>query len=388
MSVHFDLYSIIIYVVFALIGLLCCSKIKFAERTSGIQVGLKSQYYFIWIVSWSMLAAIRIINSAGVGGMDAYMYVDFFRNCDSFEKMLSTRHFDIGFKVLTYLIRLITRNYHFYAFVCAFIMVCSYAFIIKKIFPENVETIPLVLMFYIFLRGFTTFRTNLSVAFLLFGLAFLYEKRYFKSAVLMIISVLFHKSSIIYVLVFPYIIMCNKRKLKVKEAIGLVLLGIAFGKAAQTLLLGSFGASLGDAYSSYASRSVGTSFFDGFWKIAVGQLLLAVAMLVLRKKYNKEYSSVNEMISNKLKFVWNVCIFDFIMIPTTYIISMWRGYEYLYIIRLIMWGALLNVILKSFTPKSRKIVRMIALLVSIIWLIWRICETYESSGLLPYAVFI
>lgn len=388
MKVYFDLLSLIIYILFAVLGMTCCNQIKNKERASGKQVRLASRFYLLWIFSWSIMASMRLINAYGVGGTDAYMYISFFQNCNSFQKMLSAEHFDIGFKLFTYIVRLFINNYHVYTFVCAFIIVLSYAVVIKELCPFSIETIPLVLIFYIFLRGFTTFRTNLSVAFLLLGIVYLYKKNYLKSFVLLITSILFHKASIIYVMIFPFIIIYNKRKLKVKESFALICLGIIFGKCIQTLMLGDFGQSLGGAYSSYASRSIGTSFFDGFWKIALEQMLLALCMLGFKRQCNKYYLNVTTTESEKFKFIWNVCIFDFIMIPITYIISMWRGYEYLYIIRLIMWGALLDILLKYFDNYSKRIVQTLSLIVFITWLMWRVYETYESSGLLPYKLFI
>lgn len=338
----------------------------------------------IWIFSWSMLAALRYINDMGVGGSDAYMYMTFFKSCSSFWKMINAAHFDIGFKLFTFIVRLFTDNYHIYAFICAFILVGSYAIVVQRLCPSDINTIPLVLIFYLFLRGFTTYRTNLSVAFFLIGIVCLYEKKYVRSLLLMVISVLFHKSSIIYALIVPFMIIYNKRKLSVKESVALVCLGCVLGRIIQTVMLGAFGTALGDAYQSYASRSVGKSFFDGFWKIAFEQMILSVPMLIYRTKINRIWPS-NELESrDKIKFVWNVCIFDFIMIPTTYTISLWRGYEYLYIFRLIMWGTLLEIFLKRFSYQSKVLIKIVALSIFLIWFVWRVCKTYEPSGLLPY----
>lgn len=57
------------------------------------------------------------------------------------------------------------------------------------------------------------------------------------------------------------------------------------------------------------------------------------------------------------------------MIPVCYILGIWRGYEYFYIPRLIMWGVLMKGVLSHFNSTSKIIVRILFLVLFIAWMI-------------------
>ena len=79
-----------------------------------------------------------------------------------------------------------------------------------------------------------------------------------------------------------------------------------------------------------------------------------------------------------------LCAYDFLMIPVNYILGIWRGYENLYIPRLIMWGILMQAISNCLTAKSKYIFRAIMLIAFMGWMVFRIEATYNSSCLMPY----
>lgn len=83
-----------------------------------------------------------------------------------------------------------------------------------------------------------------------------------------------------------------------------------------------------------------------------------------------------------------MCVYDFLMIPVNFILGIWRGYEYFYIPRLILWGIVLKSISYHLTLGSRKILRIVSLTLFIIWMIFRVYNTYEDSLLMPYILDI
>lgn len=382
--VRFDIYSLIVYILMSFVGFFSIRIAKRKEINKKVLTKLNLLPYAIWILIWTVFAGIRLVTIDGVGGADAYMYMSYFQN--SLKGDISYLHFDIGYRALTVLIRTITSNERVFMFVCAFILVWSYALFIKEFCPKDINKIPLLLCFYIFLRGFTTYRTNLAVAALLIGLVLLKKEKYWISFIVMIFSVLLHKVSIVYVMILPFYLVFRKKKVTIKVALILLSLGIFFGYLLQKVMLGKFGVFLGDAYSSYAMRSLETSFFDGFWKIAFEQMLLGLLMLFLRKRLIKDINKSNPERNKQLNMIWNFCIFDFILIPCTYFLCLWRGYEYLYLPRLIMWGECLTVLLRLFDKQSRKYLNVVFILIFVSWLVFRIVSTYESSGLLPYII--
>lgn len=157
-------------------------------------------------------------------------------------------------------------------------------------------------------------------------------------------------------------------------------------KVVQSVLMKMTG--LRGAYSSYASKSLNTSFFDDGWKIAFGQLLLLALMIVFRKSIKRVVVNFSAINKSRYQFVYKLCFYDFLMIPVCYILGIWRGYEYFYIPRLIMWGVLMKGVLSHFNSTSKIIVRILFLVLFIAWMIFRVFNTYESSALMPYVLDI
>jgi hypothetical protein len=74
-------------------------------------------------------------------------------------------------------------------------------------------------------------------------------------------------------------------------------------------------------------------------------------MVVFRKKIDRYSFNLDAVNRQKLEFVRLACYFDFMTIPITYVLDVWRGYEYLYIFRLLMWGHIVDIIMKP--PRSK-----------------------------------
>ena len=86
-------------------------------------------------------------------------------------------------------------------------------------------------------------------------------------------------------------------------------------------------------------------------------------------------------------FIYNVCIYDFLLIPFCYALNIWRGYEVCYIPRLIMWAIIVYI---GATKLSKNFKWIYLMVVSLMFLGWFIQRTYAESfwletGLMPYA---
>lgn len=387
MIIEFDALSLLLYITNAILGYLCIVLSKKWAYKKGKNVSVFSRYYMFWILCWSILGALRLVNEYGVGGMDSRMYIDCFEKCENISNMLAYPHIDIGFKIFTFLIRQISSSYHFFFFVCEMIITMAYAYAVKELSNNKSTSIPYVLIFFVFLRGFNTLRTSMSIAMILVATVLLFKQKYIKSFIIFTISVTFHKASFIYALLYIFQIVYMKKKITVKESFILIIFGFVLATIAQKMLLGNFGASLGGAYSYYAGISNSASFFEGYWKIAFEQILLGIAMFFNRKTFSYRLQFLSDKERNREKFIWNACIFDLMMIPITYKISLWRGYEYLYLLRLIMWSECIDLFLIKIRMKDRQFVKMILFAIFLIWLIWRLIATYSDAGLMPYRLY-
>lgn len=115
------------------------------------------------------------------------------------------------------------------------------------------------------------------------------------------------------------------------------------------------------AYRYYAlNANQNSSFLDGYWKIAFSQLLLILCVVILRKDIKKyEESIVNVEEAYKFRLVKLICYFDIMTVPVTFLLNIWRGYEYLYMFRLVMWGCLIQMILMKFKTSNQKVLKII-----------------------------
>lgn len=378
MEPYWDLTTLLFYIALASVGYVSFRQAKAAERHSSTPLKLSTRPYMIWALIWVMAASFRYV-AEGVGGADAIEYIRYFDVCLDENMPVKYYHYDIAYRIFTQAVRIFTDNYHVFFLVFYTILILSYFLFLKEFCPPDISFAPFILIFFLYLRGFTTLRTNFSVAVLLVALVLLKRERFKSAFIMMILCVLIHKASIIYVLIYPFYLFYRKRKLTVKAGILLTACMAAAGGILRWLMMGRLGQILGDAYSSYASRSLSASFFDGFWKIAFEQMFLALTMIILHRKIKSDIQFGSPARREQLKMIWIFSIYDFMMIPITYILSVWRGYEYLYLIRLIMWGEIIKLVKGLFTSSSRRSIELLCLAAFILWLVFRIASTWSSS---------
>lgn len=383
MAPYWDLTTLLFYIMLAMVGYWTFRRSKINELCSHRKQRIHTKPYLVWLSVWISAASFRYV-AEGIGGSDAIEYIRFFDVCRDRNMPIVYYHYDILYRIFTQAVRIFTDNYHVFFMIFYSLLLFSYIFFLREFCPTDVSFAPFVLIFYIFLRGFTSFRTNLSVAAILFGLVLIKRKKYGLSALLMLASIFIHKASILYIMILPFYLFFKRKRLTVEIGIALTVAACAAGTLFRMLMMGGLGTFLGDAYASYASSSLESSFWNGFWKIAFEQMLLAGLMVAYRSKIQHDIKLSVANQKEQLTMIWIFCIFDFMLIPITYILNIWRGYEYLYLPRLIMWAEIIKIIKKSFSPSSRKYVEFIFLLAFIAWLIFRIDSTWLDSSLMPY----
>jgi hypothetical protein len=195
-------------------------------------------------------------------------------------------------------------------------------------------------------------------------------------------ALLIHKSAIIYAAGIPFCHFFSHYKLNVKIAALSIYATSVFITYLRDFFLKSFSnEDFKSAFHSYAANSVGTSFWDEGWKIAFEQILLAVLMLVLNKRIGRFHSEIDE---NRLKIIWLLCIYDFMMIPVNFVMGSWRGYEFFYLARLVMWGECLYQIFRTMSQRTRDLCKIIAFVCFVMWMWFRIDAVWFRAQLSPY----
>ena len=120
---------------------------------------------------------------------------------------------------------------------------------------------------------------------------------------------------------------------------------------------------------------------DNAWKIAFEQMALGAMMLIKIKKLRCRWATFDEIDKKKIEIIFLICVFDFMLIPVNYIMGIWRGYEFFYAPRLVMWGEIITVLSSK---KESLLSKMLFLSIFIAWMVFRVEHTYEDSCLMPY----
>ena len=260
-------------------------------------------------------------------------------------------------------------------------MAWSYFYFCYRFAPKKTSSIAYFLLFFLFLRSFNTLRSNFGISFILLGLVALQSLKNYKVYLITFSSVLIHKAGLIFAMVLPFVQIFKKKKLTVPIIIIFIAISSIVATFLQTFFLTNFAdVDLGGAYQSYAGSSLeGGGFLGKAWKIAFEQMALGVMMLINIKRLRTRWSAFDEEDKKKIDIIYLICVFDFMLIPVNYIMGIWRGYEFLYAARLVMWGEVIAV-----SAKSNSILRCFYFMVFVAWFIFRMDRTYEDSCLMPY----
>ena len=296
-------------------------------------------------------------------------------------------HYEPLWKNYTGFIRLFTDSYKFFFFITYGFVLWAYQKFIKGFEFEKIYAAPFICLFFVYLRGFNTLRTNVAAAFILLMALALKDEKYIKAIILGLCSVGIQVSSALYCLFIPFYWFYKKGVLNKYKVFLLLIVSTVIGKIAQALLTGNLGLLMGHSYAAYATHNIGKSFMDNFWKIAFTQILIGIMLFIFDKKIKKRIAIGNN-ISKSLLFLRMVCIFDVITIPITFVLDIWRGYEYFYVARLMMWSVITDIVLRKQISGMRKLIIAFEITIFTAWLIFRIYNTYESSGYVPYVFSI
>ena len=381
---QWDLQSLIIYIFLAVLGGLCAKK---ARNSRTIKIGNKrmcNAALLLWFLIWEFFACFRYIGWF-VGGADAQAYKEYFVMCR--EKGIEV-HFaeDILYRFLNQFVRIFTDDYHVFFFVVYAILLISYFSVLATYDKKILDAIPYYTLFYIFLRGFVTIRTNLSVAMILISLSFWKKENKKYSILFAIAAIFFQRAAVLYSFIILYLYLTEKRKISNLKCFIGVVMASAIGRIAQ-YIIGHVNISFLNTgaykwYALYANEN--TTFFSGYWKVVLPEIFLAAVMLLMNKEIIRYENTADEEEQNRARLVRQICYFDFMTVPITYILNIWRGYEYLYIFRLIMWAEVLLILKNKMQRRDIKLFRGIVFLIFLGWMIFKINSTWEDSGLMPF----
>ena len=377
---QFDITSIIIFV---LIGIMGASFIRNAQRLGNIGENLNYhinkkgiRYYSCFFVVFTLFATFRKVGQ-GTGGSDATNYIRFFLHCRDNTINLAEIVSEPLWYYFNVIIRFFTSDYRVFFFVCYGSIAVCFLMFIKKYSPEGIIYSPLILLVWPYLKDFNTLRTGIAVAVFLLGLIRI-EKNKLISLVLIIAPVFIHRMSVLFVPIclFYYLYKKHLRKLNGIRILlfYLFFIVVTYGLSVfiqQYIVVNHI---LTDKDTYYISMGIGENIFLR-WPMFFAQICLLVLMLF----FNKDIRN-NEQLNALRVFV----AYDFITIPASLVLGMWRANEYLYVARLIMWGEIIRIILTKFNNKSKWLVKLFFVVLFIAWLVFRLYQECEEMDIMPY----
>lgn len=356
------------------------------EQRIGRTVSWNNKYLIIVSFIWTFIATFRLVNLYGVGGMDTMNYIMFFKNSNNqiYSGWMLHAGDNFLFKWINKTIRYMTSSYHVYFAIVYGFMAWAYLWFAAKFTPIKNNIIPYFLCFFLFWRSFLSLRSNLAIAFIMVGCVLMLENKWRYVYLFAFMSGLIHKAALPFVLVFPFVQVFNKYKPNKWQILALIVVSSIVGVTFQSLFIDYSVTNDETHYSSYArSASMGGGFWANSWKIAFEQIVLGVLMFFNENKINELKLTSDVSTCNRINIVWLICVFDMILIPMNHFFNIWRGYEFFYIPRIVMWGIILQLFFRK-CHNVKGLIKFIIFLIFVAWFCFRVESMYEDSGLMPY----
>lgn len=373
---YYDNFTILLYL---FVGSLCMFSVNLAR-------GSFKRSHYSSIVGFSFLFIILILFASlrkvglHLGGEDALnyqnMFINFFNN--EAERFQST---DIMFGFFTESIRRLTDNPIIYRLVCYGIIAVSYVNYIRYFCPQGVSCVPFICILIPFMRSFNTMRNSLSIALFLLCIVAFAEKKVLKCIVFLTLSLLMHRLTAIMLAFFPFYWIFKRYLIRAKRAkiliFTVVMLGVSYLIAVQLqsfILAFSLFDNNGNSDMWYLTNNQGSNIILS-WPMYIMHVLLFILFLLTDHlmRPTKKY--------NTLKIIF---LFDFIMMPASLVLGMWRFAEYFYISNLILWGIYIKILSKRFTPTSSSIISCGFALAFYALLYFRLIREWHDASLMPY----
>ena len=384
MVLRWSYASMILYLIMGIIGYLCLSRAGNMPKLCIYKFKISSSYFLLFVI-WGIFAVYRYI-SYPIGGADAEAYVRYFDNCFNPSGIWQTEHMDVLYAFLNKAIRTVTDDYHILFWIVYGIMILSYLFFFETFKVNKFKYYPFAILVYIYIRGFNTIRTNLGVAFILFAIVCCYKEKYIESILFAIGACFFQVGSILYAPFLLFYLLTKKYKNQRRVLICFFGLSVILSILARYVIL-NYNISILEhgSYRYYAQMNMGKSFFSNYWKIALPQLLMLFPLVGLRKKLVTDIALRENQDQRKLYFLISLITYDVLTIAPSFILGVWRAYEYLYIARLLMWSWVITIYYRKMSnSSSRKLLWLCSMAVFLGWMTFRQYNTWEDSCLMPY----
>lgn len=261
-----------------------------------------------------VLLSLRSLNI----GIDIPNYLNFFQNVvPNIPSVQFYEHrFEIGFKILTKVISLITLNGHIYLTIIAIIVMIPVGVIIYKYSKMPFLSFALYISFNFYAFSFSGLRQSIAYGIVLLSYKSIIERKFIRFLLIVLLASTFHKTAIVFLLAYPL----SKVKLNKLTILLTAVLILVIYKFKRNI----FGFVVDNIYTDYEIVETG----------AINWFLFSVAIIMfLLLFYKKIINQSSEINALYIIVILGVIIMMFSSIGTN--VMRLANYFYIFIILLI-----------------------------------------------------
>lgn len=333
-------------------------------KLSTVEIKIGKRKYNLSVLFLTLIfILIKVFNLTGRDISKSGGYYYNFISASSFSSFMD-QEIEIGFKLLTIIIRNITSNYNIYLMIINFLTVVPIIYIFNKYFNKvDLFTTVLMYMSIFFFASFSPIRQCLAASIGLLVFDCLKEKKMIKSFIWIIIAILIHSSSIVY---FIPCLMVNFKVINKKSIPWLM-----------SILFVLFILEKNSIFSWFAgsSRYVAYSTIEGTFGMQQFVYYIPLILLITYcRKYSDEYN---------IKISYSYVFTSFCFGLLGYIITIFGRFYITFIPIIIIIGYNVK-LLKMEHPKIKWVINLLIILYCIMRFWIYISEYYNLEDLMPY----
>lgn len=245
---------------------------------------VKVKKKIIVFINFFLIALIACVRDVSVG-TDTIHYVERFTYVSKVEwselsKASIYLNQEIGFTILMKLISCLSDNKNFFVAIVSLFIYCSFARFICK-YSKNVSLSCIIFVTWdYYFHSMNLIRQYFTIAIILYGVDFLFRKKYKSYIFIQLLAFFFHKSSLVTIVLLVLVAIKKIRPIHVILALIGILI-VTFSMDSILHLLSSFG------YSDYAHRLKSDGGDGGGMLIASGLMIILFCSIIYYTRGNE-----------------------------------------------------------------------------------------------------
>jgi hypothetical protein len=323
---------------------------------------------FIAYIIYIFFAVFKKIDM-GLGATDAYYYMTYYADIPGSLKfyMSVITTFEPGYSVVTWLFRQVTEEYRVMLLFWHTLTFCLTIKFLRNVNLEKYSYLSVFLILLILVSQFNTLRMSISITIALIALIYLYEEKWIKSFIVILIAISMQIAAVIMIPVWiVYFLVIKRKKYPVRQIVVYTIAGVA------TTIVLLF------PVMSIMANSV-KSIYLGESSLAIGTYLAVSVIFILSVMKYKEMIALNGF--NKVLIIMlPIC---FVCVPLQYKVAIMYRLT-LYFIPVMM--ALIPSLCQCYSKQKNSVMGIAVIMVLYSYMLYRAYSffTEEIPSVGPY----